>query len=103
MKKNNLIGVALKQALGVFGYVLLVSLFMNNAEKIFGKEDGLWAPVAFLMLFVISAAVTGFMVLGKSVMFYLDGAKKEAIKLLMLTVGWMAVIMLLVMLGLLVF
>ena len=103
MKKINLTVIALKQALGVFVYVFLVSLFMNNAAAVFGTDKSVWQPVAFLMLFVVSAAITGYIVLGKSVMLFLDGAKKEGVKLLMMTLGWMALIMFLVILGLIIF
>ena len=39
----------------------------------------------FLMLFVFSALLTGYLVLGKPIMMYVDGQKKEAVRLLFYT------------------
>ena len=86
MKDAKLIKLAILNSLGVLIYVFLVSLFMNNAEKIFGAKDNEFlAPVIFILLFVLSALTTGFLILGKPLMLYLDGAKKEAVKLLFYT------------------
>jgi len=46
-----------------------------------------------LLLLVISVAITGFAVFGKSIMWYLDGKKKEAPSLLFLTIGFFALIL----------
>ena len=79
-------------ALGTVAYIALVSGFMTQAEKYFGNtEDGFLAPVIFLTLFVVSAAVTSSLVFGKPVMLYLDGAKKDAIKQLGATIAWLLV------------
>ncbi|MFA6171464.1 MAG: hypothetical protein WCW77_02925 [Patescibacteria group bacterium] len=74
---------------GVLVYILLVSVIMRNAEKIFGKTDTFFSPVAFLMLFVFSALVTGILVLGRPAYLFLHGQKDEAVKFLGFTVGWM--------------
>jgi len=34
-------------------------------------------PIAFLLLFVVSAAITGFLVLGQPVMLYVDNKKQD--------------------------
>jgi hypothetical protein len=49
-------------------------------------------PMAMLLLFVCSAAITSFLVFGKPVMLYIDGQKKEAVSLLAYTLGIMALI-----------
>lgn len=77
-------------ALGTVVYIVLVSTFMQNGERIFGKEDTIIIPIAILLLFVLSAIIVGYLVLGKPVMLYLDGKKKEAVSLLMMTAGWLA-------------
>ena len=48
-------------------------------------------PVLFLMLFVLSAGVTGALVLGRPVLKYLDGDRKGAIYLFCATLGWLFV------------
>lgn len=74
---------------GVLVYVTLVSVIMNNGEKIFGNINKVIGPVAFLMLFVFSALVTGLLVLGRPIYLFLHGQKDEAVKFLGFTVGWM--------------
>ena len=49
-------------------------------------------PLAFLMLFVLSAAIVGLLVFAKPVMMYLEGAKKEAVTLVFYIVAWLALI-----------
>jgi len=87
--RSKLIFNGFLQAFGVATYIVLVSLLMSNAQRIFGKMDTFFGPVAFLMLFVLSAAITGSLTLGRSVILYLDNHKKEAVKLFLYTVGWL--------------
>ncbi len=93
-KKNILWGFV--DAVGVFAYISLVALFFFNVEKIFvEKEDSFFAPVFFLLLFVISACITGALVLGRPVWLYLNGFKKGSVMLLAYTVAWLFVLLLL--------
>lgn len=67
---------------------------MPNAERLFGKFENFWGgPVIFLMLFVLSAAIVGALVLGRPILLYLDGAKSEALKFFGYTLGWLFVIL----------
>jgi len=90
MKKVNIVLSSFLRALGTFAYVLVIVEIMNNGQKLFGNANGLLGGAAILMLFVVSAAICGLLVLGKPVMLYLDNQKKEALKLLYLTIGWLA-------------
>jgi hypothetical protein len=92
---------SLLHALAVLVYVVLVALLMNNGEKLFGNMNGLWGPVAFLLLFTVSAAVTGLLVLGRPIYLFLNGNKKEALQFLFYTLGWLVIITLVVFIGLL--
>lgn len=86
MKNKTLFKIATLNSLGVLVYIFLVSLFMNNGSKLFGQVDNeLIAPIIFLLLFIFSALLTGFLILGKPIMLYIDGQKKEGIKLLFYT------------------
>jgi hypothetical protein len=68
---------------------------MTHSNQLFGKiENHLLAPMVFLLLFVFSALVTGYLVLGKPILMYLDGQKKEAIKLLFYTGAALFILML---------
>jgi len=69
-------------------YIVLVALFLFYVgENKIGQEDSVLIPIFMLMLLVFSAALTGTFVLGKPVLLYLDGKKKESINLLVCTLG----------------
>ncbi len=85
MKNSKLIMLAILNSLGVAVYVFLVSLIMSHGSKIFGEKDTAVTPIAVLLLFVLSALVTSGLVLGRPVTLYLDGQKKEGVKLLVYT------------------
>lgn len=100
MNNKKLISLSILNSLGVLAYVSLVALFFNNAQRIFGgKADNFLAPVIMLTLFILSALITGSLVLGRPIMLYLDGQKKEGITLLFYTIISLAVILALVILA----
>jgi hypothetical protein len=88
MEKRLLIS-SLRNALGTAVYVALVSLIILNGQKIFGTMRNIIGPIAFLLLFVTSAAITGFLVLGQPIMLYIDNKRQQAIRLFLLTVAWL--------------
>ncbi len=71
-------------ALLTAAYIACVSALMFYGFRLFGTntEDTIFAPIAMLLLFVTSAAITGSLVLGRPILWYLDGKKKEAVLLL---------------------
>lgn len=76
-------------------YIFLIASLIINGEKIFGpQEPGVLPILTFLTLFVFSAAVSGALILGKPVLLYLEGKKKEAVTLFSLILGWMLVFLL---------
>ena len=77
-------------------YAALVVLFMSNAQNIFGKNDNFLTGIIVLLIFILSALITGSLVLGKPAMLYLDGQKKEGITLLFYTIISLVVILALV-------
>jgi len=77
-------------AVGTLLYVFLVTAVMRNGEAIFGQMKNSAGPAAFLLLFIISAAVTSSLVLGRPVLWYLDNDKKDAVKLFGATTAWLA-------------
>lgn len=87
-------------SLGALVYIILVVTFINNAEKIFGQgEHKYFIPVIMLTLFVLSALVTSSLILGKPLMLYFDGQKKDSVKLLLYTIISLAVLLALVVLA----
>lgn len=83
---------ALVNAAATTAYIMLVATFMSHAENLFGHQeagDTVLAPIIFLLLFVISAAITGFAVFGRPVMWYMEDKKREAVALLGATIGFL--------------
>ena len=86
---KKLIKDGLDFALGEAAYIALVASFIQYANRYFGPGTNILGIVAFLMLFVLSAALSGALILGKPILLYLDNKKKEAIQLFSLTLGWL--------------
>lgn len=96
---NKLIQRSLLNAVGTIAYVAIVASVMFNGERIFGEVDTIAIPVTLLLLFIVSAMVTSGLVLGKPVLMYLDGQKKEAVQMLIYTVGWLALAVILLLIA----
>lgn len=92
--QNKIIIRGFLSALGVVLYIALVASLMFHGQALFGDGKSILIPIAMLLLFVVSACVTGLLVLGKPAELYLDGSKKEALRTLFTTIGWLAVFML---------
>jgi hypothetical protein len=93
---KKLLKLSFFQALGVVAYISLVATIMQNGNKFFGPKDTFLTPVMVLLLFVISASITAGLTLGRSILWYLDGQKKEAVSLFFYVVGWLFVFMVIV-------
>ncbi len=74
---------ALAYILGVASLIYLVSEYLPNDNEGFPVFN----ITLFLSLFVFSAAAMGFIFLSKPITLYLDGEKKEGIKLFLETLG----------------
>lgn len=97
MPKTSIIKYALANGLWTALYVIIIGAFFFSAKNIFGSgPDNMLIPVAMLLLFVFSAALTGGLVLGRPVLWYLDGRKNEAVKLFAYTLAVLFVVMILV-------
>ncbi|MBI2607845.1 MAG: hypothetical protein HYW51_03395 [Candidatus Doudnabacteria bacterium] len=83
-------------AVGVFVYTSVVAWLLFNSGRLFGTEDTFWGPVGMLLLFVLSATLVGLMVLGRPAYLFLNGRRFEALKLLFMTISWLAVIVIIV-------
>ena len=92
MKNSKLISWSLINAVLTALYVALIAWLMYNGGTYFGKAESFIMPLALLLLFVVSAAITGLLVFGRPIYLYLGGAKSEAIKLLFYTIGFLAFI-----------
>ena len=93
MKEKKIMQYSLIHAVLTVVYIFLVALLMQNGDKIFGRINDFVGVAAFLLLFVMSATIVGALVLGKPVMLYIDGDKKEGVKMLVFTVLWLLLLL----------
>ena len=81
-------------ALAAAAYIVTVASVMYYGPKLVGPDpkETVLLPIAFLSLFVLSAATMGYLFLFQSVQMYLEGEKQQAVKLFVNTVGIFALI-----------
>lgn len=70
-------------------YIVLVATLLTHSQQLFGKVSGALSGTAFLLTFVFSAAIMGTVLFGRPLLWYLDGFKKEAVKLVFYTLGFL--------------
>lgn len=103
MSLSKIVKTSLIDAVSSALYVFTLSLLMSNNQTIFKGAPEFLIGVAMLLVFVISATIMGYLVLGKPILMYLDGAKKEAVKLFYLTVTWLILIAIIIFISLALF
>jgi len=95
--KNYKIAIhGLVHTLGVVVYVGLVTLIMMHGAQVFGQVNNFLGQVMFLMLFIISALITGGLVLGRPIFLYFEGDKKQSLQLFFWTGFWLAIMTIIV-------
>lgn len=95
MKRGDLVLRSFINAAATFVYVAAVAWFGFNSQAIFGKQQPTFlAPLFVLLLLVVSASITGLLVLGKPIHLYVSGLKKEAVVLFSSTLGWLVLFLL---------
>lgn len=93
MSKNPIIN-----GLSALIYIVTVAFVMYFGTKNLPKEDTILAPIAMISLFTLSAGVMGYIFGLQPIQLYLDGKKKEAVKLFLKTLmvfGFLTAFMLL--------
>lgn len=83
--------ISLANAIAVFIYTSAVAWVLFNGGRLFDKVQSFWAPLALLLLFVLSATIVGLLVLGRPAYLYFNGAKREGVILLIYTIDWLFV------------
>ena len=94
--------IAFYQALGVIGYIGLISTVFTQGEKWFGNKPDpqFLAPLLMLTLLSTSAMICGLIVFAYPVKLYLKTKKyDQPIKIVLMTAAWLAVFSLLIMMG----
>lgn len=92
MMMSSVLKRAILDSFGTVVYIILVVSLIFSLQAFASEPDTIIIPIAMLLLFVCSAAITGFLVFGKPVMLYLDGKKKDAVKLLSYTLGMLVIL-----------
>jgi hypothetical protein len=83
---------AFLNALATTLYVIGIGAFMYMGSIIkVGRANIILVPITLLLLFVCSAAITGFLIFGKPAQMYVDGKKKDALSLLSQTLIFFSV------------
>lgn len=96
MKDKKISSYSMLSAIGIAVYIFVVATVMQHAARFLGDVDDVVSAMAFLMLFVLSAGVVGGLVLGKPIMLYVDGKKKEGVHLFIYTMGWLLILLIVV-------
>ena len=74
------------------GYIVLVVAVINFlSQKLKDTPDTIGAPIAFLSLFTLSAAVMAYLFLYQPLQLFMEGKKKEAAHLFIRTIGIFAI------------
>ncbi len=93
---------ALTDSVATAAYIVLVGSFMYWGSIVkLGRVNTFLVPIAILLLFVCSAAITGYLIFGKPAQLYVDGKKKEALSLLTYTLLYFSAITILAIFALL--
>ena len=102
MKKTEYLYKSLLNSLGVVLYVSTLAWSLFNIGPVFDdNKPSFLGPVVILLLFIVSASITGLLVLGKPIFLYLENKKKEAFIFLFCTLGWLVFFIALALVGIL--
>lgn len=86
---SSLKGKGFVQAVGVTLHCGLVGVLFWKGNEIFGKAPNYAGPVAFLLLFSVSALICTLIVFYQPYKLFFNGKKKEALDLVLYTTGWL--------------
>jgi len=82
MSKNPLVNALVASA-----YITALVSVVFNAPKTTPFENTIMAPIIFLSVFVLSAAVMGFLFVYQPLRLFFENKQQEAVKLFLLTVA----------------
>jgi hypothetical protein len=92
MKAKNIILKGLYQSLGLAAYCILIAFIMNNLSKLFtsnpGVTNNLLQGFMFLIIFLVSALITGSIALAYPISLGFRKNIKEAAFIVLSTVLW---------------
>lgn len=74
-------------AAGASLYIVLIVNVIHAFERFAEPKDTLLAPITMLSLFVVSAAIMGFLFVYKPLTLYIDGQRQESLSFFLKTHG----------------
>lgn len=77
-------------ALGASVYIVVIVSLINSFQVFSDKKDTIAIPMLMLSLFVLSAAIMGFLFVSQPLRLYFDNQKGEAVSFFLKTVGYFA-------------
>jgi hypothetical protein len=77
-------------------YIVMVVLIVFYGPRLVGETETILIPIAMLSLFVLSAAMMGYLFLSQPLQLYLSGKRQEAINLFLKTLGTFALVTILI-------
>lgn len=86
-------------AISALAYISSIVLLINVIGTLQLPSNQIIIPIIMLSLFTLSAAIMGYLFCYQPLILYLDGKKKEAVKLFLQTVGIFALGILGILLG----
>lgn len=89
MSAGKIVFLGLAQALGTAIYCALVAFFLMSSGTWFARPNVALAIATFLLLFILSACITGGLVLGYPGYLVLRQRVQEGLLLLISTVAWL--------------
>lgn len=90
---HGILGAAFLNAAATAAYIAAVAaffLYVPDALALGDVEETFFIPMFILLLFVVSAALTGALVLGRPLFWLLDGRRADALRLFAATLGFLA-------------
>jgi len=89
IKKPSAPFTAFLQATGLVVYIIVVALFLTTIGKRFqtGAAE-FYAPIIMLLTFVVSAVISGVLVLGRAGILFWEKKYRESFTLLGWAMGW---------------
>ena len=88
MEHRELTKWAAIDGLGTVAYITLVVSILNKAPEFVGEPNSILVPILFLTLFVVSAATTGSLVLGRPLFLFMSGDRSGCIRLFLYTLAF---------------
>ena len=67
-------------------YIVFIVLVVDFVAKAFESAEVMFVPVVMLSIFVLSAAVMGYLFFSQPVQLYLEGQKKQAVSFFLFTI-----------------